>query len=139
MELIIHPNDILRTTCTDLIQAPDKKLLEEMWKLVKASKGIGLAAPQVGETINMFLINTTFEKKVFVNPKIIYYSQKMCEFEEGCLSIPGFYKTISRPEMVQVEYLDKNFIKRKEYFSGVNARVIQHEMNHLEGILILDF
>lgn len=139
LKLIIHPNDILRTQCTDLIEKPSKELINGMWELVRSRNGVGLAAPQIGESLNMFLVNNKNDKLVFINPKITYYSKIMCSFEEGCLSIPGQLITIVRPELVRVEFLDKNFKKQEKLFGGLTARIIQHEYDHLIGKLIIDY
>ena len=110
-----------------------------MFAIIKEKKGVGLAAPQVGLSQNLFVINTETDKLVFINPKITYWSKKECSFEEGCLSIPGEKVEITRPEIIQIEYRDRGFTKRKAYFSGINARVIQHEFDHLQGKLIIDY
>ena len=138
MELVIYPNDILRTKCEDLTESPSKELLDEMWRIVKEKKGIGLAAPQVGEKLNLFILNTETDKIVFVNPKITYYSAVECSMTEGCLSLPGEQIEIIRPELIKIKFLDKFMKKREAIFGGINARCIQHEYDHLQGILILD-
>ena len=138
MELVIYPNDILRTKCEDLTEPPSKELLDEMWRIVKENKGIGLAAPQVGEKLNLFILNTD-DKIVFVNPKITYYSSIDCSMVEGCLSLPGEQVEIVRPELIKIKFLDKFMKKREAIFGGINARVIQHEIDHLAGRLILDY
>jgi len=138
-ELIIYPNDILRAKCEDLKQKPSEALLSDMRRIVKQKGGIGLAAPQVGEKINLFILNTDTCGFVFVNPVITYFSKKECSFKEGCLSIPGEQIEIIRPEIIEISYRDMNFIKRKATFSGIDARVCLHEIDHLIGRIILDY
>ena len=139
LELIIYPNDILRTKCQDLTEPPSDELINDMFHLMKNRNGIGLAAPQIGLSQNLFIIGTATDNIVFVNPKIVSYSKEYCLFTEGCLSIPGERIEISRPQIIEIEYLDEFMNKKKEIFSGINGRVIQHEADHLQGILILDY
>ena len=138
MELIFHPNDILRTNCRDLKNKPSEAILNFMWNTVKEKNGIGLAAPQIGETINLFIVNTAKDKFVVINPRIVSYSAEIIEFEEGCLSIPETLVNIKRPAFITLEYRDENFNKKNKFFNGIAARVIQHEYDHLKGVLILD-
>lgn len=138
LKLIIYPNDILRTVCSDLTEKPSESLINDMFQLVNEKKGVGLAAPQIGLAFNLFILKTKMDKIVFINPKITYYSKKECSMEEGYLSLPGESVEIIRPEMVTVEYMDKEFKKRITTFGGINARIVQHEADHLLGKLIID-
>jgi peptide deformylase len=137
--IVIHPDDILRNKNVDLEKKPSKSLLSDMYNIVNEKKGVGIAAPQVGENLNIFILNLSNDKTVFVNPKIVYYSTGKSIMEEGCLSLPGELIEIERPEIVHVEYLDKNFKKKFGVFDGLKARVIQHEYDHLLGKLIIDY
>jgi len=129
---------------------PDLKLLlENMWETMYNAKGVGLAAPQIGMSIRIFLIDTlqlndedekkpTGFKTAFINPIKIKEQGKPWEYEEGCLSIPDIRGDVSRPEEITLEYQDENFKKHTKTFNGMDARVIQHEYDHIEGILFTE-
>jgi peptide deformylase len=130
-------------------------LLENMWETMYNSYGVGLAAPQIGKNIRLFLIDTapfadnddfpeeerkflkTF-KRVFINAQIIEEKGEEWAFSEGCLSVPNINEEVLRKPEVTIEYLDENFKKHKETFTGLAARVIQHEYDHTEGIIFTD-
>lgn len=132
-----------------------KPLIENMFETMADAYGVGLAAPQIGLAIRLFIVDLTpfaddeeYEdiseelksfKKVFINPKIIENKGEEWKFNEGCLSIPGVREDVSRPETIVIEYLDENFKKHKEEISDIRARVIQHEYDHIEGILFTDY
>jgi len=112
------------------------------------AKGIGLAAPQIGLSIRLFLVDTTqleLEdgsegiKKVFINAEIIEEAGDDWGYEEGCLSIPKVTGMVDRPEQVIIKYQDENFKEHKATFEGMNARVVQHEYDHIDGILFTEF
>lgn len=124
-------------------------LILNMWETMKNAKGVGLAAPQVGLPIRLFVIDTTpylkddEEKivpirKVFINAQIVEESGKPWGFEEGCLSIPDVRADVDRQEKIKIEYLDEKGIKYTEEYDGLNARVIQHEYDHINGVLFID-
>ena len=130
-------------------------LISNMKDTMKNARGVGLAAPQIGKAIRLFLVDTapfaeddeldekerTFlkgYKKVFINAKIIKEEGTKWSFSEGCLSIPNINEDVSREETVTIEYLDQNFKKHTETVGGLAARVIQHEYDHIEGILFTD-
>ena len=132
-----------------------KSLINNMWETMYKAQGVGLAAPQIGESIRLFIVDTyPFSdnedlsvdernflkgfKKVFVNPVIISETGKECFFNEGCLSIPGLREDVKRKDSIIIEFQDLNGKYIKESFSGIAARVIQHEYDHLEGILFTD-
>lgn len=131
---------------------PDLKLLiENMWQTMYKANGIGLAAPQINQSIQLFIVDTVqtedekkkkgFKgiKKVFVNPQIIEESGDLWKFEEGCLSIPGIREDIERKSIVKIKYLDENLDSHEETYDGLNARVIQHEYDHIQGVLFTDY
>jgi peptide deformylase len=139
--IITEPNSILRKkaeeVASDLI--PDvKQLITDMIETVNNAKGIGIAAPQVGKSLRIVIINTEDEPMILINPVIVSHSWRKVIDEEGCLSVPGKFGLIKRPVNVKVETLDENgkFIKFKA--KGLFARVIQHELDHLDGILFID-
>lgn len=135
-------DDILRRESLPLGQIDDTtlQLVDDMFITLKKSRGIGLAAPQVGKNIRLFivLLEEKDEGMVFINPEIIMTSEELCSMEEGCLSIPKVYEKVFRPKIVTVQYLDINGKKQMLKASGLLARVIQHEYDHLNGILFLD-
>ncbi|MDR1877457.1 MAG: peptide deformylase [Flavobacteriaceae bacterium] len=130
------------------------KLIENMFETMYKAHGIGLAAPQVGINIRLFVIDATplaedeeyvsikeeLEncKKVFINPKITKRKGEPWKFNEGCLSIPDVREDIKRPETITIEYYNENWNKKTETYHDVRARIIQHEYDHIEGILFTD-
>jgi peptide deformylase len=123
-----------------------KELSEDMFETMNAAHGIGLAAPQIGKSVRMFIVDgRPLEEdemmdfvKVFVNPQIIDESGVRWNFEEGCLSIPGIREPISRQPKIKIHYFDENWEEHEEEFEGMKARIIQHEYDHVEGILFTD-
>ena len=125
------------------------KLLADMFETMKASEGVGLAAPQIGKSIRLFLINAedmeiddepdirSF-KKIFINPFITEEWGEKWEFNEGCLSIPLVREEVTRPSKIKIEYYDENWEFHEEEYDGVRARIIQHEYDHLDGKLFVD-
>lgn len=130
------------------------QLIDNMFETMRGAYGIGLAAPQIGLDIRLFIIDIRvlaededYEeiadelknfKKVFINAKILEETGEEWKFNEGCLSIPDVREDVSRKETITIEYLDENFVKHTETFSDIRARVIQHEYDHIEGILFTD-
>ncbi len=132
-----------------------QQLIDDMFDAMYESNGVGLAAPQIGKSIRLFVIDATpfadleedlteEEKqklkgqRVFINAQILEETGKEWSFTEGCLSIPGINEDVSRPEKIKIAYLDRDFNKHEEEIDGILARVIQHEYDHLEGILFTD-
>ena len=124
------------------------QLSSDLFDTVKKSKGIGLAAPQIGILKRAFVIDTSpFSEdrdlvskyqQIFINPQIITQSANKTSYEEGCLSIPDIYADILRPEKITVRYFDLNFNQIEEELDGIKARIFQHEYDHLKGILFID-
>lgn len=126
------------------------ELLENMWETLYHSDGVGLAAPQIGLPIRIFLVDTQQLKddndepleggikQVFINPIILEENGKPWDYEEGCLSIPDLRADVSRKPKILIEYYDENFNLKEEAYEDIHARVIQHEYDHLEGILFTD-
>ncbi len=123
-----------------------RQLIDDMIETMRGAKGIGLAAPQVGRTERIFVADLAAEIRpaeapeamVFVNPEIIGESDEESEFEEGCLSIPDIVETVRRPERIRMKYLDRYFRPQEIEADGLAARVIQHEVDHLEGVFFVD-
>lgn len=124
-----------------------KKLSQDMFETMEAAHGIGLAAPQIGMSIRMFVVDgTPIEeeemagfRKVFVNPEILDETGDPWAFEEGCLSIPNIREDVSRPEKLTIHYFDEDWNEFTETFDGMKARIIQHEYDHIEGVLFTDY
>jgi peptide deformylase len=131
------------------------QLIENMFDTMSDANGVGLAAPQVGLPIRLFIVDLTpftddenyaeiadelaTFRKVFINPKITVEKGEEWKFNEGCLSIPGVREDVIRQEKIEIEYYDENWEFHKEEFSDIRARVIQHEYDHIEGILFTDY
>ncbi|MBR7064746.1 MAG: peptide deformylase [Treponema sp.] len=116
-----------------------KTLAQEMFEAMEKKKGVGLAGPQVGKLLRIFIaVADDNVKRVFINPQIISTSQELSDYEEGCLSIPGVYETIRRPMRVTVQALNENGRAFTLEADGLLARIIQHEIDHLNGILFID-
>ncbi len=122
------------------------KLIQDMYETMYSSKGVGLAAPQINKSIRLFIIDASpfadeypeLEgwKRTFINPRILEEEGEEWDFNEGCLSIPGIREDVERKPELILEYEDENFELHEEKFDGIIARVIQHEYDHLEGILL---
>ena len=142
MEILKMGDDVLRQQSLPLekIDVSVVQLVDEMFATLKKSKGIGLAAPQVGKNIRLFIVQLEEDDDgmVFINPEIIMTSEELSSMEEGCLSIPKVYEKVLRPKVVTVQYTDITGKKQMLKASGLLARVIQHEYDHLNGILFLD-
>ncbi len=115
-----------------------KQLVEAMFETMEEKDGIGLAAPQVGQNIRLFVVGLETQRFVFINPEIIETSQETCSMEEGCLSIPKIYEAVIRPSAVKVQFLNLEGRRKTIEADGLLARVIQHENDHLNGILFVD-
>lgn len=124
------------------------EIIENMWETMYHSDGVGLAAPQVGLSIRLFIIDASPAadedpglenfKKVFINPEIIKLTGEDWIMNEGCLSLPEIREDVKRPDAVRLKYYDEHFVLHEETYTGYAARVIQHEFDHLEGVLFID-
>jgi peptide deformylase len=123
-----------------------QELSADMFETMYSASGIGLAAPQIGKSLRMFIADASpLEdeeigdwKQVFINPEIIEEFGDEWTFEEGCLSIPDIREDVIRPEKVKISYFDENWVEHTEVFEGMKARIIQHEYDHIDGILFTD-
>ena len=160
LPVIAYGHPVLRTKCAEIENGYDDldKLIGDMWLTMLESNGCGLAAPQVGKSKLLFIVDTesaynlmsaedkqdyfaeddTGIKETFINARIVGYSDDLWEDEEGCLSIPGMYQKVIRPWEITIEYYNQESTKQKRTFAGYTARVIQHEFDHTEGILYID-
>ncbi len=126
-----------------------KEIIENMWETMYYSDGVGLAAPQVGMSIRLFLIDASSGadeepelkgfKKVFINAEIHETAGEEWVMNEGCLSLPEIREDVTRKDEVRIRYFDENFVQHEETFKGFAGRVIQHEYDHLEGVLFIDY
>lgn len=133
--------DILRQKAQPVEEVNDeiRQLAEDMFETMLAADGVGLACPQVGKSLRMFvLIADDNVRRVFINPQIIQTSKEVCDYDEGCLSIPQVYEIITRPQKVTVQALNEKGRPFTLDADGFLARIIQHEYDHLEGILYID-
>lgn len=141
LKIITHPNEILRKKAQVIenVLNPDmQRLAQEMIKTMKKDKGVGLAAPQIGKSIKLITIDIKDEPLILFNPEITFFSKKKVEGEEGCLSVPGKYGEVERSHKIRVKAQDSNGNKIKFKAEGLFARVLQHEIDHLNGVLIID-
>ena len=157
LPIVAYGDPVLRKVADDIDKDFPKfeELLANMWDTMYNANGVGLAAPQIGLPIRLFLVDTTpfgddedltedeqntlkSFKKVFVNARIEEETGTEWAFNEGCLSIPDVREDVLRKDTITVSYMDENFKSYRETFNGLLARVIQHEYDHIEGILFTD-
>lgn len=158
LPIVAYGHPVLRKIAEDI--TPDypnlAKLIEDMWETMYGSSGVGLAAPQINKDIRLFVIDTiqmfnNMEdddkekypdapglKQAFINAHIIELDGEEWSYNEGCLSIPKIREDITRHETVTLEYMDENFQERAQTFTGLTARVILHEYDHIDGKLFID-
>lgn len=159
LPIVAYGNPILRKTAVDITpDYPDlRKFIADMWDTMRNSHGVGLAAPQVNRSIRLFIVDSLqilenledadkpkYEgqvgtKQVFINPNIVQLEGEEWVYNEGCLSIPKIREDVTRLKTVVLDYLDEDFLPHRETFSGITARVILHEYDHIEGKLFIDY
>jgi len=145
-EILTEPNKILRQK-SSIVEKVDKdiqKLMDDMLETMYAAPGIGLAAIQVGVAKRIIVLDIAPKDSprnpmYFINPEIVQRSENHVTYEEGCLSVPGQFAEIDRPEKCHIKYLDYQGEKKEIKAEGMLATCIQHEMDHLEGILFIDY
>lgn len=149
----VYGSSVLRTVTEDIDTSKISKkelkdLVDSLYVTLYNKKGIGLAAPQIGVSLSVFVVDTEDVetdypelkdfRQVYINPFITEYSKEKCIYGEGCLSIPGVYEDVERSERIVMEYLDENLKPKKDEFTGFLSRIIQHEYDHLDGVLFTD-
>jgi peptide deformylase len=159
LPIVAYGAHILRKEAKDITtDYPElQKLIDDMWETMYASNGVGLAASQVNKDIRLFVMDSAqiFEnleeeeigkypdepgvKKVFINARIKDYTGEEWPYNEGCLSIPKIREDVLRPEEITIEYRDENFVQHTDTFNGITARIIQHEYDHINGKLFIDY
>ncbi|WMJ72602.1 peptide deformylase [Cytophagaceae bacterium ABcell3] len=146
--IVAYGDPILKKPASDIEKGSVdvKKLSDDMFETMYASHGVGLAGPQINKSLRIFVADgsgldesLTDFKKTFINPEILIESEEEWEYEEGCLSIPGIRSTVTRPESIKVKYFDTDWNEHIEEYDGIAARIFQHEYDHLEGILFVDY
>lgn len=141
LDIVKLGEDILRQKAEPVAEVNDeiRQLAEDMFETMIEADGVGLAGPQVGKNLRMFvLIADDDVRRVFINPQIIKTSEELGDYDEGCLSIPQVYETIRRPVKVTVQALNEKGRPFTLEADGLLARIIQHEYDHLEGIVFID-
>lgn len=150
LPIVAYGDPVLKKVAEDI--TPDypqlTELIDNMWDTMYGAHGVGLAAPQIGKSIRLFVVDASpFEedepalkdfKKIFINARIKQEEGEEWTFNEGCLSIPKVREDVNRKPRITISYLDENFKPHTEVFEGLAARVIQHEYDHIEGILFVD-
>ncbi len=142
LDIVTLGDDVLRERVDEIqdVNGEIAELAQNMISAMYAGDGIGLAAPQVGLLKSLFVCHVNGdEPRVFINPQIIGTSQEMLPYEEGCLSIPGVYGDVIRPAAVTVQAINEQGKPFKVDAEGMLARVIQHELDHLKGVLFIDY
>ncbi|MBO7641275.1 MAG: peptide deformylase [Bacteroidales bacterium] len=149
--IYLYGSEVLRQQA-EPVDLSDKEgiaaLVQDLKDTLKSAEGVGLAAPQIGVSKRVVIVNAegmedSYDylkgfKRVLINPVIVAASEQTCEFEEGCLSIPGIYATVRRPASMTVEYYDENLQKQTETFDRFACRMVQHELSHLDGDMFVD-
>lgn len=157
LPVVAYGDPVLKKIAKEITsEYPDfEKFMSNMWETMYNAQGVGLAAPQVGRSVRVFVVDASpFAKdedqsaeqqeslknfkKAFINPVIIEETGEEWVFNEGCLSIPDVREDVYRKENVTIKYFDENFVEHTETYNGLIARVIQHEYDHIEGILFTD-
>lgn len=149
--IVIYGDEVLRKPCETLTPdsaAETKTLIENMFLTLDEAGGVGLAAPQIGKSLRLFIVDCTpwadddpecaNYKRAFINAEIYERSAETKAYNEGCLSFPGLYADVNRSLRIRMRYLDEDFQPHDEEFTGLKAWVIQHEYDHIEGIVFTD-
>jgi peptide deformylase len=148
--IYVYGSPVLRKETEQVsVDVPElRQLVDDMFETMYAASGVGLAAPQIGKSMRLFVIDASpYEedepalagfKKAFINADIYERSEEAITMEEGCLSFPKLYENVSRPERIRIRYTDENGEEHDEEYSGMAARVIQHEYDHIEGKVFVD-
>ena len=145
-DILILPDPRLRLVSdpVKMINAETRQLVEDMFETMYAAPGIGLAAIQVGVPVRVVTLDLAKkdeppQRQVFINPEITWHSEEKGIYEEGCLSIPDYYAEVERPAKVRVRYLDYDGKQQEQEVEGLLATCVQHEVDHLNGILFIDY
>ena len=154
--IVVYGDPVLRQKAKEIEKGTDlTTLIQDMYETMYSAQGIGLAAPQIGKAVRLFVVDGTALKdddddetggenmegfkKAFINPIILQEEGEPWEFEEGCLSIPNIREKVSRKESLTIRYYDEQWTLKEETYDGVKARIIQHEYDHIEGKMFVDY
>ncbi len=144
-DIIILPDNILKkqSKSFDVVDADARQLADDMLDTMYDAPGIGLAAVQIGLLRRMIVVDVAREEEprdpfCLINPKVVWSSEETAEYEEGCLSIPDTYDMVTRPAEIKVQYLDRDGAECERHCHGLLSTCIQHEIDHLDGVLFID-
>ena len=146
--IVLFGDPVLRKKGAEVLKGTDiKPLIADMFETMKSASGVGLAAPQIGKALRLFIVDSTpmHEEgqlpllQAFVNPEIIEETGEEWAFEEGCLSIPGIREDVKRSAKIKIKYFDEEWNEHIEDFDDIKARIIQHEYDHIEGVMFTDY
>ncbi len=148
--IVMYGDPVLRQRAKEIKVGSDiQQLIDDMFETMHGASGIGLAAPQIGKDIRLFIVDATILldeepdmhdfKKTFINAHITEETGAPWDFEEGCLSIPNIREKISRKAKLKITYYDENWNMHEEAYDGMKARIIQHEYDHIEGKMFVDY
>lgn len=152
LPIVTYNDEVLRKKAAPITENSDnlQKLIDDMFETMYNGSGVGLAAPQIGKSLQLFVTDADpmteddddepkYGKLVFINPKIIESGDEKATYDEGCLSIPGIRESVTRPNEIKVSYLDRELKEQTATYSGWMSRVFQHELDHLKGVLFIDY
>jgi peptide deformylase len=146
--IVAYGMPVLKQVAKDIPENTDiAELIKDMYETMEQANGIGLAAPQIEKSIRLFIIDTSHVeeeghekiRRAFINAHLVDESGEEWPFEEGCLSIPDIHADVNRKPNIKLRYFDENWKQHEEDFTGINARVIQHEYDHIDGVLFTDY
>lgn len=152
LPIVTYNDQVLRSKAIPIKENNEdlQRLIDDMFHTMYNSSGVGLAAPQIGKEVRLFVVDADpmteelddekdLGPMVFINPEIKSTSGEEIKMEEGCLSIPDVRDDVARPELVEVTYKDRHFHEKTQLFKGFVSRVVQHENDHLNGVLFVDY
>lgn len=151
LPIYVYGTDVLREKAKEVdVQAEEGlgELIDNMYATMKEADGVGIAAPQVGRSLRILIVDgedlaedmpeLAGFKRVMINPVLLEESEETAEFSEGCLSIPNIHADVVRPAAITVKYINEKLEEKTESFTGFGCRMVQHEMDHLDGVLFVD-
>ena len=149
LPIYLYGQPVLRKQTEEIENTSElKQFIADMYETLTQAEGCGLAAPQVGKPWRLFVVDGSELaedypeckdfKRTFINPELIEESEETCSYSEGCLSLPGISENVVRPTTIVLRYQDENFKEHEETFTGFQARIVQHEYDHLEGHVFTD-
>ena len=149
LPIYLYGQPVLRKQAEEIEQTPElKQFIADMYETLTQAEGCGLAAPQVGKPWRLFVVDGSELaedypeckdfKRAFINPELLETSEDTCIYSEGCLSLPGISENVVRPSTIKIRFLDEDFKEHEETFTGFQARIVQHEYDHLEGHVFTD-